>query len=461
MATNTYVALDKVTVSGTSIATVTFSSIPSTYTDLIIVGNLGSEGTNAFPYLQFNGDTGSNYSYTQLYGTGTSTGTGRTSNSTQLFNNDVSVKQGAVNSNVVYQIMNYSNSTTHKTSLVRQSTLDAADYNGSLAAVGTWRNTAAITSVAIKLTRGGTGYNFSNGSTFSLYGIKAWSDETTPKATGGYVYSDSTYWYHAFPFSSTFTPNQSLTADILCVAGGGGGGGWNGGGGGAGGLQAFSSQSLTATNYTVTIGSGGAGGTSSASSNGLAGTNGSNSVFGALTASVGGGGGGGHTSSGPGSGLNGGSGGGRADRSGGVVGTATSGQGYAGGNSVDNADNTDGAGGGGGAGAVGANGVDYFGGAGGIGATSAFINSIGAVTTFAQSASGNYYFAGGGGGGAGSDTTSAGTGGIGGGGAGTKAAVGINATVSTGGGGGGAGGSTGGYTGGSGGSGIVVVRYAK
>jgi hypothetical protein len=169
----TYEPIATTTVSGSSTSTITFSSIPGTYTDLFIVGNLGSETVNAFPYLQFNGDTGTNYSLTQLYGNGTSAVSSRVSSSAQLFNSDISVKQGAINSNVLYHIMNYSNATTYKTSLARQNTVDAGDYNGSLAAVGLWRNTAAITSVSIKLTRGSTAYNFTSGSTFSLYAIKA------------------------------------------------------------------------------------------------------------------------------------------------------------------------------------------------------------------------------------------------------------------------------------------------
>jgi len=86
----TYEPIATTTVSNSSTSTVTFSSISGTYTDLIIIGNLGSETTNAFPYLQFNGDTGSNYSYTQLYGNGngSSAATARSSNNTKLFNND-------------------------------------------------------------------------------------------------------------------------------------------------------------------------------------------------------------------------------------------------------------------------------------------------------------------------------------------------------------------------------------
>ena len=169
----TYEPIATTTISGTSTSTVTFSTISGTYTDLIIIGNLGSETTNAFPYIQFNGDTSTNYSYTEILGTGSATSNVRSNSNTQLFNNDVSVKQGAVNSNVIYHIMNYANTTTFKTALNRQNSVDTADYIGTLAAVGVWRSTSAITSIAIKLTRSGTGYNFSNGSTFTLYGIKA------------------------------------------------------------------------------------------------------------------------------------------------------------------------------------------------------------------------------------------------------------------------------------------------
>ena len=70
----------------------------------------------------------------------------------------------AITSNTI-DIMNYSNATTFKTCLVRA----GAANNSTLATVGLWRNTAAITSVSITC----DGANFVIGSTFSLYGIKA------------------------------------------------------------------------------------------------------------------------------------------------------------------------------------------------------------------------------------------------------------------------------------------------
>ena len=64
----------------------------------------------------------------------------------------------------IINVQNYSNSTTYKTTLSRHSTQFAGAF------VGTWRNTAAITSITIiNLGAGG----FASGSTFTLYGITA------------------------------------------------------------------------------------------------------------------------------------------------------------------------------------------------------------------------------------------------------------------------------------------------
>ena len=144
--------------------TVTFSSIPQNYTDLVIVFN-GSISVFDFIYVQYNGDTGANYSGTILYGNGTSAGSSRHSGSTYL--QAIGWVTGIQNNaNSIINIQNYSNSTTHKTLINR--TNDAA--NGTQAYVGLWRSTAPITSITF------TGVNsrtIQSGSTFTLYGIKA------------------------------------------------------------------------------------------------------------------------------------------------------------------------------------------------------------------------------------------------------------------------------------------------
>ena len=117
------------------------------------------------------------------------------------------------------QIKGYSNTTTYKTAIWRSNSQN--DY--VQAGVGTWRNTNAINSITIKTA---SGSNLAAGSTFSLYGIASAAVVSGAKATGGdTIATDGTYWYHAFKASGTFTPIQSLTADVLVVAGGGGGSG--------------------------------------------------------------------------------------------------------------------------------------------------------------------------------------------------------------------------------------------
>jgi hypothetical protein len=435
MATTTYEPIQTQTL-GSATTTITFNSVPQTYTDLIIIVNGTTSGGNGSLNISFNGTGGTAYSDTNLFGDGSSTGslrrTSRANITDAILYNTPSM--------IIYNIMNYSNTTTYKTVLIRAGV--AQSEIGTT--VGLWRSTDAISSISLVHTQ-----NMTAGTTATLYGIA--NADTGAKATGGVITYDSTYFYHTFGASGTFTPTQSLTADILVVAGGGGGGFWTGGGGGAGGLLGFASQSLTATGYTVTIGNGGAGGTSGS----FRGTNGGNSQFGSLTASVGGGGGGGYNGSylSPNSG---GSGGG-ATSDGGAGAAGTSGQGSAGGAGIA-APNYNGGGGGGAGGTGGAAGA-----AGGIGgAGSLTYSSYGLVTGTGFNSSGTVYYAGGGGGGANNSTGGTGTNG-GGNGSPNGATAGRAGTVNSGSGGGGGGwdSTNSGSNGGNGGSGVVIVRYAK
>ena len=437
MPTNTYVALATQTV-GTAVASVTFSSIPQGYTDLILVANAGTSTIGPFSYQVGNGtvDTGSNYSRTCMYADGTSAASFRETNQT-YFN----TANGATTiiANDIVQFMNYSNTTTNKTILDRNN-----NSTGTVQAnVYLWRSTAAINTIKIF---NASGYNLITGSTFTLYGVAAAS--VGAKATGGTIYSDANYFYHVFTANGTFTPSQALSADLLVVAGGGGGG-YQGGGGGAGGCAGYSSQSLTATGYSITVGAGGASAIGGSA-------NGSDSQFAALTAAVGGGrGGNGAVTN---SGGNGGSGGGAGLGGSASGGTGVSGQGYAGG-----ANQTLGnypGGGGGGAGAVGVTPATNTSPAGNGGVGTSTYSSWGAATGFGQNVSGTYYFAGGGGS-AVFYGTDWGIGGYGGGGTGTnQAGTATSGTANTGGGGGGTGLPNAGFAG-NGGSGVVIVRYAK
>jgi hypothetical protein len=424
---STYTPISTQTLSSAA-ASVTFSGIPQTYTDLVLVwsGTL-SAGTSVWG-LQYNSNTSGSYGWTSLRGDGSGASSARDNGSTRINCGWIGTSQN----NGIVNIQNYANATTNKTCISRNNATASSTYVN--ANVGLWVNTSAITSITV-LTDSST---FASGSTFTLYGIGAGS----PKAFGGdEVTTDGTYWYHIYRSSGVFAPVTNLSCDYLVVAGGAGGGSGRGGGGGAGGLRSTvtatggggsleTALSLTSgSNYTVTIGGGGAGGVNDG--NGVAG---SNSVFSTIT-STGGGFGGGYQKNGG----NGGSGGGAAGVGGGAStspGTGTTNQGFAGGQ-----DSTTGGGGGGGASAVGGN----AGANGGTGGAALAVSITGSSVSYA------------GGGGGGNSGGSGGTGGGGGAGNGSSTNTGGSATANTGSGGGGCDGNP--STAGNGGSGIVVVRY--
>jgi hypothetical protein len=441
---STYTPIASVTLSSAQ-SSVTFSGIPQTYTDLVLVASAkGSVNDRSF-LVRFNSDTGSNYSGTYVFGSGSSASSGR-------YTSESSIRLGAVISNTnfdtyVVSMNNYSNSTTFKSVLSREN----VSTIGVVAMVGLWRNTSAITTLDFLLNEG----TFASGTTFNLYGVANASITNVAKATGGdSVYTDGTYWYHTFRSSGTFTPTQALTADYLVVAGGGAGGTYFGGGGGAGGLRCTitatggggsleSALSLTAQSYTVTVGAGGAG------SNSVAASSGSNSVFSTITAT--GGGAGGAFNSNPSTGGSGG-GGSTNSSSGQNGGAGTANQGYAGGNATWDGTNRSTAGGGG-AGAVGSANSGASGGNGGAGVATSI---TGSSVTYAAGGGGCAYSSGSGQGSGGSS--------IGGNGGTRSTPAPTSGATNTGSGGGGAAdgpsASPGGYAGGSGGSGIVIVRYA-
>jgi hypothetical protein len=120
------------------------------------------------PILRFNSDTGSNYSSTTVWGDGGSAGSSRHTNQNGIYANPGTGIGTAGNYNPwIINIMNYSNSTTYKTTVERFNNTQSVTNAG----VGLWRNTAAITTVSLTA-ESGSG-DFQTGSTFTLYGIKA------------------------------------------------------------------------------------------------------------------------------------------------------------------------------------------------------------------------------------------------------------------------------------------------
>lgn len=152
-----------------SAASVTFSSIPSTYTDLVLRISARTDRAS-FPEdyakIEFNGST-SNLSSRILYGFGGSSGS----------TNDGSMVYGAVNGgsstsntfgNAEYYIPSYTASQNKPISIS-----SVTENNGTTAVIyevaGLWSNTSAITSIKLLSYYSA---NFVSGSSFYLYGIK-------------------------------------------------------------------------------------------------------------------------------------------------------------------------------------------------------------------------------------------------------------------------------------------------
>lgn len=165
----TYEPLATNTIS-TSTASFSFNSISGNYTDLVLVAsNVTSVSAGSWMGLRFNSDTGFNYNFTEMFGNGSTVNTYRATGNTLLpinFYNGTGVNQTGFIS--VTHIMNYSNSTTNKTTLTRENNAGDPNYPGAGAICGLWKSTSAITSITVVASVS----NFNSG-TFTLYGIKA------------------------------------------------------------------------------------------------------------------------------------------------------------------------------------------------------------------------------------------------------------------------------------------------
>jgi hypothetical protein len=162
MATATYEWINTITL-GSPSASITFSSIPSTYTDLVLVGNPTVSASLDYKWY-VNGSTLSDYSQTRVLGSGTGVGAGRTVGAGYLYLDATAPASGSIQ-NFIMNFMNYSNTSVNKTVLVRYN--DAGTETAVRANL--WRVNSAISSITISTDSS----TFATGSNFSLYGIKA------------------------------------------------------------------------------------------------------------------------------------------------------------------------------------------------------------------------------------------------------------------------------------------------
>jgi hypothetical protein len=155
MPTPTYTPLATVTL-GSAAASVTFSSIPATYRDLILVVE-GLVTADSSIKIAFNGDTtDSNYPCVFMRGTGSATDSG-------TVNRLISQFYSASRNNLICQIMDYPATDKHKTLLIR----DQNPNVQTLARAMRWSNTSAVTSLVVSATSS----TFVSSTTFNLYGI--------------------------------------------------------------------------------------------------------------------------------------------------------------------------------------------------------------------------------------------------------------------------------------------------
>ncbi len=159
---STYTPIATSSPSGT--ATVTFTGISSSYTDLVLVfGGSMAAAANMFVRVG-NGslDTGSNYSLTQITGSGSSASSSRLSSQNEIKITEGIFFNSSEQCNLIISLQNYSNTTTNKTILSRANSAGI----GVQAQVSLWRSTSAINQVSLYGSQ-----NFQSGSVVALYGI--------------------------------------------------------------------------------------------------------------------------------------------------------------------------------------------------------------------------------------------------------------------------------------------------
>jgi hypothetical protein len=172
-AAGSFESIATVTVGSGGAASVAFTSIAGTYTHLQIrmLARSNRVSTGDWAKVRFNSDSGSNYSYHDIYAEGTGSATSYGSANESSINVDSLTAQNST-ANLfgafVLDILDYANVNKYKTTRY----LGGHDANGSGVVnfgSGNWRSTSAITSIQITP---GLGTGFAQYSSFALYGIK-------------------------------------------------------------------------------------------------------------------------------------------------------------------------------------------------------------------------------------------------------------------------------------------------
>lgn len=146
---------------GSNVAELTLTSIPTTYTDLVLTIS-GLDAVGSYD-LRFNSDTGTNYSTTLIFGNGSTATPARITNSAAGVR---MMRSSGVSGGGGYcYIQNYSDTSTYKSALSR----NFGQYPIVWISVGLWRSTSAITSMTIDTETGGL---LLTGTVICLYGVR-------------------------------------------------------------------------------------------------------------------------------------------------------------------------------------------------------------------------------------------------------------------------------------------------
>jgi hypothetical protein len=161
----TYKLIETVTVGVGGASSIEFTSIPQTYTDLVVKLSLRTSANNVTAKLEFNGSS-LNLTQRFIQGSGSAASSG-TSSAINLLENPSSATANVFSNNEIY-VPNYTGSTYKSVSIDTVTEKNATDAYQRIVA-GLWSNVAAITSLTVTCTASG---NFVQYSSASLYGIK-------------------------------------------------------------------------------------------------------------------------------------------------------------------------------------------------------------------------------------------------------------------------------------------------
>jgi hypothetical protein len=170
--TNTMTFISSVTVGSGGASSINLTSIPSTYTDLILkisFRNTNAGSPNGDSTLQFNSDTANNYAVNTLYSTGSSMVSNIFSSSQEDIRPNGGNSTANTFANVEIYIPNYAGSKTKSFSVDLVVENNATSNFMNLDA-GLWSSTAAITSIQINA--GTYSQTLAQYSTAYLYGVK-------------------------------------------------------------------------------------------------------------------------------------------------------------------------------------------------------------------------------------------------------------------------------------------------